>query len=149
MIEFNKELAILSIEAGLGHVITRSGLHVEVVDWEHGNNSMYPILGKVQGEIRSWAINGQYIIGIQNEKSKIDLCLELEFDYEIAQLVLLSNTGQIITKDGKKVIITEFSKNIIFGKYFLGTSMYNGCWNRDGKSCHNIEDDDLCIRLNT
>jgi hypothetical protein len=149
MIEFNKELAILSIEAGLGYVITRSGLRVEVIDWEHGNNSMYPILGKIQGEIRSWAINGQYVIGTLNEESKIDLCLELEFDYEIAQLVLLSNTGQIITKDGKKVIITEFSENMIFGKYFLGTSMYNGCWNRDGKSCSNIEDDDLCIRLNT
>ena len=80
MIEFNKELAILSIEAGLGHVITRSGLRVEVIDWEHGNNSMYPILGKIQGEIRSWAINGQYVVGTLDEKSKIDLFIETDFD---------------------------------------------------------------------
>ena len=61
----------------------------------------------------------------------------IPFDIETAQLVTASETGKVITREGKEVTITNWNSNVpqypILGKInFIGSPMTRS-WTIDGK----------------
>lgn len=131
ILPFEYEFAKKVVEGGIGRLTMRSGREVVITDWKRDHNT-HPIVGYAVDlpDVKDyWMLNGR-ITDKHDNDTTFDLVLEvfsdclIKFDSELAKEALEFELGEIRTRRGKKVTITDWGgkdkKYPITGILFYG-----------------------------